>query len=142
NLLWIGYRDELVGCQYILIPHLEELLGNLSWFAVADVFRVPLDHRRDFDRAPDQHHFRSVATFLDGYLGDPNGTEPACFNETLREIENSPNRDAGQDRVERRMAEDAILCDERDIHVRALRDLAAVIDENAVVGAVVFSFQE
>ena len=80
--------------------------------------------------------------FLHWNIGEADSVEHALLHERLGEIENSLDRDARQDRVEGRMAEHAILGHERYVHVGAFRDHAALVDENAVVGAAVFGFQD
>jgi hypothetical protein len=61
-------------------------------------------------------------------------------DQALGELEHTLDGDSGKDRFEGRMAQHAVLRDKGDIHVGALGDPAALIDEHTIVGAVILGF--
>src|SRR5262249_48653260 len=98
---------------------------------------VPPNHRRNFNRATDQHHFGGLPSFTDGNIGKSDLFEVTLCDQTLGEREYPLDGDSGKDRIEGRMAKHAVLCNKGDIHVRTLRDHATVIDEYTVICAVI-----
>ena len=94
NAFVVRYFDELV-CRRsrVLVPHFQQRRADGSGLAVTDLLSVPFDHRRDFDRASDEHHLCCVATFCEGKISDSDGVERALLDEPLRKIDNPLNRD-------------------------------------------------
>ena len=96
SILFIRYRYKLVDCRSsVLVPHFQEFHGNRSGLAVADLLSIPFDHRRDFDRAADEHHLGRPASFLRRYIADADGVELAFLDEPPGKFENSLDRDTG-----------------------------------------------
>ena len=77
----------------------------------------------------------------DGYIRKPDLFEVTLSDQTLGELEHTLDGDSGKYRIKGGMAKHALFRDKGDIHVGALCDHAALIDEHTVVGAVILGFQ-
>ena len=102
----------------------EQRRGDRPGLAVADRVIVPLDDGATLTELPISSISRAARASSTVMSRTSTPVSWPLVDQRLRELEQPQRRAARQDVIELRVHEHAVVGDERDVHVRALADVA------------------